>query len=394
MKIKYFLILLLFCIFLLNSFLYSASKNDKKIELETIKTNIKLKEKQIAKTKKKENIVSKDINYIKTKIKRTNKQIKSLKKNITKTKKKYKKSEQELRKTQNVMNEYKTILAQEIVLLYKRDDLKQTNMNFLLNKLFEDDSLTKEDMKNYAMKILLKHNEYMYKKTLKQESKILKIKKNLSKNQKQFERNRRKYQSKTNDLAKLQKEKKRILNNLRKRRKDSEKELLSLKASARKLQVLMNKLLKTRASVRGDRVDLKSKYLEIIATQGSIIWPVSGKIITIFGKQKHPILDTYLISNGIEISAPKNQIVKCVKSGKIIYTGKFNTYGNMIIIDHNDSVYTVYAYLESIKVLKDTLVVAGDIIGNVGFSPIRKVNSLYFEVRIDGIPVDPRAWLK
>jgi septal ring factor EnvC (AmiA/AmiB activator) len=77
-----------------------------------------------------------------------------------------------------------------------------------------------------------------------------------------------------------------------------------------------------------------------------------------------------------------------------VYAGEFKSYGRIAIIDHGGGIYAVYGNLEKISVKTDEKVKQGQSVGTVGISLISRDASLYFELRKDGKPQDPVAWLK
>ena len=122
--------------------------------------------------------------------------------------------------------------------------------------------------------------------------------------------------------------------------------------------------------------------------------PVKGKIINLFGPYKNKKFNIINFRSGIDISADKGQPVKAVYSGKIIYARWFNDYGNMIIIDHGNSYYTLYAHLAKMLKITGDRVKTGDVIATVGETGSLSGPKLHFEVRHHGKPQDPLNWLK
>ena len=78
----------------------------------------------------------------------------------------------------------------------------------------------------------------------------------------------------------------------------------------------------------------------------------------------------------------------------LIYIFWFKGYGNMIIIDHGDNYYTVYAHAEELFASKGDTIDIGDVVATVGDSGSIIGPSLHFEVRHHGKPVDPLKWIK
>ena len=127
--------------------------------------------------------------------------------------------------------------------------------------------------------------------------------------------------------------------------------------------------------------------------KGLLKMPVKGKIKSLFGHYKNPKLNVTNFRSGIDIKAEKGARVQAVYAGYVLYASWFKGYGNMIIIDHGDSYYTVYAHLEDLLKMKGDFVNTGDDIATVGDTSSMMGPKLYFEVRHHGKPLDPLNWI-
>jgi septal ring factor EnvC (AmiA/AmiB activator) len=87
-------------------------------------------------------------------------------------------------------------------------------------------------------------------------------------------------------------------------------------------------------------------------------------------------------------------VVRAVCGGKVLFADWFKGYDKMMIIDHGDNYYTVYAHMDALAKQKGAGVAAGDQIGVVGEAGLDGFHKLYFEVRHHGKPQDPAEWLK
>jgi septal ring factor EnvC (AmiA/AmiB activator) len=113
-----------------------------------------------------------------------------------------------------------------------------------------------------------------------------------------------------------------------------------------------------------------------------------------FGRHRHPRFDAWTLSNGISVAVPAGTPVRAVFSGKAVYAQWLAEYGNLVILDHGDGVFTLYAWLQAISVRPGTYVPAGTSIGVAGTGPGREEPGLYFEVRDRQKATDPVAWLR
>lgn len=123
-------------------------------------------------------------------------------------------------------------------------------------------------------------------------------------------------------------------------------------------------------------------------------WPVRGVITLGFGESDLPYQPFH---TGIDIANPQGQIgdnIIAMMPGKVINEEELSWgYGKYIVIDHGNNVTTLYGHLSKIFVIKGQDVKAGEIIGQEGQTGWATGPHLHFEVRVFGIPVDPKAFL-
>jgi septal ring factor EnvC (AmiA/AmiB activator) len=128
--------------------------------------------------------------------------------------------------------------------------------------------------------------------------------------------------------------------------------------------------------------------------KGVLDWPARGALVETFGRHRHPKFDAWTLSNGISLALPVGTPVRAVFAGKAVYAQWLAEYGNLVILDHGDGVFTLYAWLQAVSVRSGAYVPAGSTIGLVGTGPGRDEPGLYFEVRDRQKANDPVAWLR
>jgi len=133
--------------------------------------------------------------------------------------------------------------------------------------------------------------------------------------------------------------------------------------------------------------------LPIAPFRGALPWPAHGIVTGRFGRQTNSRFGTSIARSGIEISLAEGEPVRVVHEGTIAYADQFTGYGTLVIVDHGDSNYSLYGHLSSIDVARGSHVDAQAQLGSSGRDPSGNP-ALYFELRIDGKPVDPLQWLK
>jgi lipoprotein NlpD len=117
---------------------------------------------------------------------------------------------------------------------------------------------------------------------------------------------------------------------------------------------------------------------------GNWPWPANGKVIGSFGESG---------GKGLDIAGSAGDPVKAVADGKVVYVGTgLRGYGQMVIIKHDSAHLTAYAHNQKLLVTEGQNVTQGQKIAEMGSSDSDRVK-LHFEVRKQGKPVDPSAYL-
>jgi murein DD-endopeptidase MepM/ murein hydrolase activator NlpD len=133
---------------------------------------------------------------------------------------------------------------------------------------------------------------------------------------------------------------------------------------------------------------------ENLGAPGTFSWPASGPITSPFGMRVHPGTGEFKMHTGIDIGAPMGATITAAASGRVIFAGEESGYGNTIIIDHGGRTSTLYAHCSQIFVSDDQDVQRGQAIGAVGATGDATGPHLHFEIRIDGVAVDPTSRLR
>lgn len=130
----------------------------------------------------------------------------------------------------------------------------------------------------------------------------------------------------------------------------------------------------------------------VIATvQADTVWPVSGFVTLEFGESDLPYQP---IHTGIDIAHKTGDPVTTFMNGKVTYVGNLSWgYGNHVIIDHGNNITSLYAHLSAVNVNVGQEVKPGDVIGLEGSTGWSTGPHVHFEVRVFGIPVNPRTFI-
>ena len=120
----------------------------------------------------------------------------------------------------------------------------------------------------------------------------------------------------------------------------------------------------------------------------ALSWPVRGPILSGFGAvrgRRH--------HEGIDIKAPRGTLIRAAAAGRVIESRRMRGYGNVVSIQHDDGVITVYAHMAEVWVRAGTWVTRGQPIATVGATGNATTPHLHFEVRRDGRARNPFAWM-
>ena len=198
------------------------------------------------------------------------------------------------------------------------------------------------------------------------------------------------YQKQIERMANERAERTSLLTRVRKEKSAQLLAIDSLKEAARNLDHKMNNLSTQLAALTPNEYSGREPFQTY---KGLLKMPVKGKIISLFGKFKNTQFNTLNFRIGIEIQTERGEPAQAVYGGKILYADWFKGYGNMIIIDHGDSYYTVYGHIEEAFKIAGDEVEAGEVMATAGDTGSIDGPKLYFEIRHHGKPLDPMQWL-
>lgn len=115
-----------------------------------------------------------------------------------------------------------------------------------------------------------------------------------------------------------------------------------------------------------------------------------------FGKRRDPFTGKTSSHSGIDLPSPAGTDILAAEDGYVILAQWWSGYGNAVIIDHGNNVWTLYGHIrnDGIKVKKGDYVKRGQKIAEVGSTGRSTGNHLHFEVRVNETPVDPKPYLR
>ena len=185
-------------------------------------------------------------------------------------------------------------------------------------------------------------------------------------------------------LVSAREERRRVLARIEEGIRDSDSELQRLLEEERRLTQVVAEV---DALVTEYPADMALDFRDV---RGQLTWPVQGALINDYGDSR---VDGRLSWNGVMVGAPRGSPVRSVHAGRVVYADWLPGLGLLVIVDHGMGYMSLYGHNEAILTESGAGVAAGQPIAQVGDSGGQRQSALYFEIREDGDPVDPRPWM-
>lgn len=352
-------------------------------ELEGIKKKIAKEKQAITKVQKKEGSVLQGLEKIEEALERKNTELKRINSRLESILADLQKKEEESEKIGSSLKARRGLLKTRARALYKWQ--RGGSPFVLLNGSL---SITELMQRKRYLELTLAYDQDLVKflrgESVRQET----VRKELARKREDVDKQRQALVE-IKESIRLEREKKReILATLRREKDVHVRALKELEQAALRLQKMMDEI--SRKSV----VQPVPSGAGFEGMRGKLDFPVRGEVMGGFGKTRHPEFSAELFRKGIDIEAPIGEEIRAVEAGKVVFADRFSGYGKMMIIDHGQRYYSIYAHLSGVKKKTGEPVQKGEPIGLVGDSDSLAGARLYFEIRKDGKPIDPLPWFR
>jgi septal ring factor EnvC (AmiA/AmiB activator) len=178
-----------------------------------------------------------------------------------------------------------------------------------------------------------------------------------------------------------------LVQDIRRNRETYQQTLKELSESAEELQKLMTRII-------SQEWVLPPSWVPLNERRGRLAWPIEGRVITAFGVERHPEFNTVVQNKGVEISPGQGKsLILAVHPGKVVYADYFQGYGNLLIVDHGMTYYTLYGHCSEFLAAVGDVVRTGQPVAVIGDTGSLKGECLYFEIRYKTKALDPLQWL-
>ncbi|MFC3152334.1 murein hydrolase activator EnvC family protein [Litoribrevibacter euphylliae] len=365
--------------FLLSSGISTAENiSDVEKNLSQQKSDIAKLKKKLSKLKVEQNKQNKALQATSRKVSNARKQLQKTQKSLSSTQNKLSQLREQNREITRELNKSKQDIQTLLIAVYKNQDNNQ------LKLLLSEESPQK-------LSRLLKYHQYL------QQEQLDKIQVHL-KTLEKFKQNEQALTAELVNLQSLKKAQQQEQDDLSNAKKLQQQQLAELKRSVTTESKRLEKKQKDQQRLNKLLSDMKKALEDINALGGSrpfksdkgkMPWPVKGRIMRSFGSA---LAGGKLKSNGILIGAPSGRAVKAIHSGRIVFADWFSGFGLLTIIDHGDGYMSLYGQAESVVREPGEWINRGDVIAYAGNTSDTDIEGIYFEIRKQGTPINPKRW--
>lgn len=355
---------------------YADNIQEQQRKLQDVNRQIDQQRSSVNQARQKEKTVMGQISSLDKNINKTEAEIKNIDDRIAYLKQNIEKVEEEIKASEEALAEQSDILGKRLVFIYEKGDVSY--LEVLLAATDIKDFLTRYDLLN----IIVEQDVELIK-SINKEKKELSLKKcDLEIKQKELISVQADQMSQKGILDSQKQEKQKLLGNVRQEKELLERALNELEQESRQLETIIRQYQSGNTAPQ--------------AGTGTYTWPTPGHtwITSEYGMRFHRILNTRRMHTGIDIGAPMGATIVAADSGTVIYAGWMSGYGQVTIVDHGGGLSTLYAHQSQFLVSKGATVSKGQSIGKVGSTGMSTGPHLHFEVRVNGTPTDPGAYVK
>ncbi|HEX6439362.1 MAG TPA: peptidoglycan DD-metalloendopeptidase family protein [Candidatus Binatia bacterium] len=354
-------------------------------DLEGIQKKIESEKRVLSQVNKKEGSVIQSLSQVESELERKTKQLKQSTARLQVVVAEMQKKEAEALRMRESLEQRKTYLARRAESLYRWQ--RSGSPLVIFNGDLSLSSLLK---RKYYLQRTVAFDREMVQSLTDQAAHQEMLAQELARKRQDVDNQRRDLAEVKEAVQKEAQKKRELLASVREEKESRQRALKDLEQAAVRLQIMIEEL--SRRSAAQSKEAPAAGGLE--SMRGKLDWPVKGQVLGSFGKTKHHEFATEVFRKGLEIEAPVGEEIRAVEKGKVVFADRFSGYGKMLIIDHGDRYYTVYAHLSDFLKKNGDLVRRGEAVALVGDSDSLAGSKLYFEMRKDGKSIDPAPWFR
>ena len=356
----------------------SVADDKQQARLDDLKRSITSLEKKLIASDKEKNSLQSELKKVEIEASQINRSLRQLRKKITDFEKKLSSLDKQEVELQNDIALQSGAIVDQISAAYKLGN--QEPIKLLLNQ---------EDPQKIA-RVFKYYGYFLQART----EKIQRYMADVDKLSKVIEDINRQKLELTKSRAELERGQKKLRGQVKKRSGTLSKLQASLRTDKKKLGSLQKergKLEEILSAVEEAVTDMKlpKNYQPFVSRKGKLKWPLKGRVAHSYGSPRSGELRW----EGWLISAKAGAAVNAVHNGRVVFSNYLRGFGLLIILDHGDGYMTLYAHNQ--ELLKDTgdWVQSSETVARAGDTGGLSKPALYFEIRKQGKPADPKSWL-
>lgn len=354
-------------------------------EIKKIGSKIKKYQGDVRVFSEKETTIIRQLNDIDKKLNRSRMSVGSLKKNLHGIKEDMTANTKEKEALHVTILKNETYISKRIIALYKLYHMGKMNV------LASADSMYELINRQRSLEFILREDEKILSAHLENMARLKKIDTRLAEHKIKAETLEKEVFSQISSIEESKRRRSALLSEIRQKKIVGLAAITSLKDSAKALDQTIRSLDQGFAKSDKDEPMIISAFT---ARKGQLRMPVKGKVVKFFGKSMDKEFKVETFQSGIQVRADRGEPVQSVGSGLVLFSDWLKGYGNLIIIDHGNSYYSLYGHTEEVFKHKGDKVEDREVIATVGDTGSLSGSLLHFEIRHKGEPLDPMAWLK
>ena len=356
----------------------SVADDNQQARLDNLKRSITSLEKKLIASDKEKNSLQSELKKVEIKTSQINRNLRQLRKKITGFERKLSSLDKQEAELQNDIALQSGAIVDQISAAYKLGN--QEPIKLLLNQ--EDPQKIARVFKYYGYFLQARTEKIQH--YMADVDKLSKVIEDISSQKLELTKSRAELESAQKKLRGQVKKRSGTLSKLQASLRTDKKKLGSLQKERGRLEEILS-------AVEEAVIDMKlpKNYQPFVSRKGKLKWPLKGRVAHSYGSPRSGELRW----EGWLISAKAGAAVNAVHNGRVVFSNYLRGFGLLIILDHGDGYMTLYAHNQ--ELLKDTgdWVQSSETVARAGDTGGLSKPALYFEIRKQGKPADPKSWL-
>jgi septal ring factor EnvC (AmiA/AmiB activator) len=356
----------------------SVADDHQQARLDNLKRSITSLEKKLIASDKEKDSLQSELKKVEIKASQINRNLRQLRKKITGFERKLSSLDKQEAELQNDIALQSGAIVDQISAAYKLGN--QEPIKLLLNQ--EDPQKIARVFKYYGYFLQARTEKIQH--YMADVDKLSKVIEDINSQKLELTKSRAELESAQKKLRGQVKKRSGTLSKLQASLRTDKKKLGSLKKERGRLEEILS-------AVEEAVIDMKlpKNYQPFVSRKGKLKWPLKGRVAHSYGSPRSGELRW----EGWLISAKAGAAVNAVHNGRVVFSNYLRGFGLLIILDHGDGYMTLYAHNQ--ELLKDTgdWVQSSETVARAGDTGGLSKPALYFEIRKQGNPADPKSWL-